>query len=385
MESGAQPKIDKRLLHQSAADALMGKLLRKFWQPVALSTDLKAGSACPIRVFGENLTLYRGKSGKPYLIAGRCAHRCSVLHTGIIDGEQLRCMYHGWRYNGAGVCTDMPAEKKQRPNEIRIAGYPAREYSGLIFAYLGQEPVPEFALPRKDVFEDDSRHVFAKREVWDCNWFQMIENSLDAVHLSFAHMWGDADQFGMMAAGGGEIPELEYSETSSGIRQVATRSNGNVRISDWTFPNNNHIVIPGPDKNDPWPHVSVWAVPIDDTHTMRLRLCSLEENDPNKLAIVERSQKFDAAQHSEQLFRGDLTGITGQDLISAQDYVAVRGQGTIVDRTQENLSSSDVGVTFLRRVFLRELEAIYAGLPTKQWKSLAESLHLPSPPAQAAE
>jgi 5,5'-dehydrodivanillate O-demethylase len=379
------PKVDKRLLHQTTADTLMGQLLRKFWHPVALSTDLKAGSARPLRVLSENLTLYRGKSGKPYLIGGRCAHRCSVLHTGVIDDEQLRCMYHGWRYNGEGLCTDMPAEKQKRPNEIRIAGYPAHEYSGLIFAYLGAQPVPEFDLPRKDVFEDDSRHVYAKREVWDCNWFQQVENSLDAVHLSFAHMWGSAEAFGEMAAGGGEIPELEYSETASGIRQTATRSNGNVRVSDWTFPNNNRIVVPGPNRNDPWPYVSVWAVPIDDTRTMRFRLCSLHGKDPGQMEFIERSQSFDPAEHAEKLFSGDLTGITEQALISAQDYVAVRGQGEIVDRTQENLSSSDLGVLFLRRVFLRELEALAQGGPVKQWSRPSDALHLPAPPVQAAE
>jgi 5,5'-dehydrodivanillate O-demethylase len=118
---------------------------------------------------------------------------------------------------------------------------------------------------------------------------------------------------------------------------------------------------------------------------MRFRLCSLVESDPDKLAVVARSQDFDAAQHSERLFRGDVSGITDQALISAQDYVAVRGQGVIVDREQENLSSSDLGVVFLRRVFLRELEAIQADRPTKGWRRLSEALHLPSPPAQAAE
>ena len=126
-------------------------------------------------------------------------------------------------------------------------------------------------------------------------------------------------------------------------------------------------------------------MPVDDTHTMRFRLCSLQESDPAKLEIVARSQEFDAAQHSERLFRGDLAGITDQALISAQDYVAVRGQGQIVDRTQENLSSSDLGVVFLRRVFLRELEAIARARPTKPWTRLSEDLYLPSPPAQAAE
>jgi 5,5'-dehydrodivanillate O-demethylase len=144
-------------------------------------------------------------------------------------------------------------------------------------------------------------------------------------------------------------------------------------------------VVPGPDRNDPWPHVSVWAVPVDDSNTMRFRLCSLAETDPEKLAVVARSQDFDAVQHADRLFRGDLAGITDQALISAQDYVAVRGQGEIVDRTQENLSSSDLGVVFLRRVFLRELEAIAQGRPTKRWTRLREDVHLPAPPVQAAE
>jgi 5,5'-dehydrodivanillate O-demethylase len=125
-------------------------------------------------------------------------------------------------------------------------------------------------------------------------------------------------------------------------------------------------------------------VPVDDTHTMRLRLCAMQESDPAKVAAVAASQKFDAAHYAEQLFRGDLSGITGQDLISAQDYVAVRGQGEIVDRMQENLSSSDVGVLFLRRVFLRELEAIAAGVPTKRWTPPSEAVDLPAP-AVAAE
>ncbi len=365
----------------------MGRLLRRFWHPVALSRDLAAGEARPLRVLSEDLTLYRGKSGAPYLIGGHCAHRCTVMHTGVIEDEQIRCMYHGWRYDGEGLCTDIPAEKRERLNKPRIAGYPVHEYAGLVFTYLGEAPAPAFDLPRKDVLESPARHIFAKREVWDCNWFQQVENSMDAVHLSFAHLWGVAGQFGLRISGGGEIPDLAYAETSSGVRQVATRSNGNVRTSDWTFPNNNHVVAAGPNKDDPWAHISAWPVPVDDTHTMRFTLYSVEESDPAKLAALEAGYDldYDPANHAETLFRGELAGISEPGLVSAQDYVAVAGQGAITDRSRENLSSSDAGVVFLRRVFLRELESIRLNQPTKSWARLTEALHLPAPPARAAQ
>lgn len=385
MDDVACAPADESALPLTAANTLMGRLLRQFWHPVALGSDLGPGEARPLRVLSEDLTLYRGKSGAPHIIGGHCAHRCTVLHTGIVEDEQIRCMYHGWRFNAEGACTDIPAEKRARPNPPGVAGYPAREYAGLIFAYMGEAPAPEFDLPRKDVFEDAARSTLVKREIWDCNWFQQIENSMDAVHLGFAHMWGVAGQFGASVSGGGLLPDLKYEETSSGIRQIATRPNNNVRISDWTFPNNNHIVVPGATRGAAWAHVSVWATPIDDRRTMRYRLYSTDENDPAVLEQARRDQDFQPLDHVDKLFRGDLDGLSEQAIISAQDYVAVRGQGEICDRSRENLSTSDAGIAFLRRVFLREMEAIRLGRARKSWSRLSEAVHLPPPPSRATE
>ena len=288
MKGEAETAIDIRELSRTGPGTLMGRLLRHFWHPIALATDVTPGVAEPVRAFGEDLTLYRGKSGTPHLVGGRCAHRCTLLHTGIVEEEQIRCMYHGWRYDEDGACTEIPAEKRVRPNPPRISSYPVREYGGLIFAFMGEECAPAFELPRKDVFEDDKRNILVKREIWDCNWFQQIENSMDAVHLSFAHMWGVAGQFGSSVSGGGLLPDLKYEETSSGIRQIATRPNNNVRVSDWTFPNNNHVVVPGTERNSEWAHVSVWATPIDDRRTMRYRMYSTSEQDPTKLGLVDK-------------------------------------------------------------------------------------------------
>jgi 5,5'-dehydrodivanillate O-demethylase len=386
MDDDSLSKVEQFALPtQTARGTPMGTLLRKFWHPVALSEEIPRGKAKALRLLSEDLTLYRGDSGRLYLIGGRCAHRCTVLHTGVVQGEQIRCMYHGWRYDGSGLCTDIPAEKQPRTRPIRIPGYAVHEYCGAVFAYLGEQPAPAFDLPRKDVFEDKNRSVIAYKSYWDCNWFQQVENSLDAVHVSFAHLWGSVGQFGSSVTG--SIPELSYSETSAGIRQVATRPNNNVLISDWTFPNNNHVVAPPPIKGDPWVHVSAWPTPVDDTTTMRLVLYSVETTDPKKLAEMKASYDLDYSpmEHADELFRGVIRGVGEAGLQNAQDYVAVRGQGVICDRSQENLSTSDAGVAFLRRIFLRELEAIRLGRPTKEWTRIAHTVELPPPPVQAAE
>ncbi|MDB5726933.1 MAG: Iron-sulfur containing oxygenase [Noviherbaspirillum sp.] len=373
-----------RLLHETSAGTLMGKLLRTFWQPIARSESIARNAAHAIRVMGEDLTLYRGESGRPYLVGGHCAHRRTALHTGWVEQDQIRCMYHGWRYDGAGLCNEIPSEKNPRPDPIRIEGYPLHEYYGLIFAYMGEGPAPEFDLPRKHFLEEPGRHIISREQVWDCNWFQQVENSLDAVHVSFVHVWGKLSRFGEELSTA--IPELTYSETSAGIRQVATRSKNNVRVSDWTFPNNNHVVVPGPQKGDPWSDLSVWAVPIDDTRTMRFTLYSFPasaEKEAREFAADPDRDYDPSAFHDELMNQHVIQDVSHTQVLAAQDYVALRGQGVIADRTTENLSASDAGIVLLRKICLREMEAIRNGQPAKQWRHLDEKFDLPIPTAEA--
>jgi 5,5'-dehydrodivanillate O-demethylase oxygenase subunit len=382
------PQADKlELLPQCARGTEMGTLLHMFWHPVARSAALVAGRARSVRILGEDLTLYRGESGRPYLVGGRCAHRLSALHTGWIEGERIRCMYHGWQFDGSGQCTQRPAEGDTRMPNIRIAGYPLHEYAGAIFAYMGEGPAPEFQLLRKDVFERPDGLMFAREEIWPCNWFQLVENSLDATHVSFVHHWGRVGKFGQHVAA--TIPKLEYVETDAGIRQIATRSKNSVRVSDWTFPNKNHIVVPGLSESDPWIDVGHWNVPLDDTHTMRFVIYSVPsagvEADERIRSYFEAFGDYNPADHHAELL---VERKVPQDeliqLTSAQDYVAAIGQGASVDRSRELLGKSDAGIALLRRIFWRELDAIRAGRPTKAWCRLEQSSELPRQMAEPA-
>ncbi|HEY3116170.1 MAG TPA: Rieske 2Fe-2S domain-containing protein, partial [Chloroflexota bacterium] len=97
-------------LVRTGPGTLAGRYLRGFWQPVAVAADLPIGRAKPIRVMSEDFTLYRGESGQPHVLAFRCAHRGTQLSTGWVEGDSLRCFYHGWRYDPDGQCVEQPAE-----------------------------------------------------------------------------------------------------------------------------------------------------------------------------------------------------------------------------------------------------------------------------------
>jgi 5,5'-dehydrodivanillate O-demethylase oxygenase subunit len=372
---------DLKLLSETARGTPMGDLLRQFWQPIAISTHVEAGRAKSLKIFSEELTLYRGQSGEPYLVGGRCAHRCTQLATGWVEGEEIRCIYHGWKYDQTGQCVEMPAEKDGLAATVKIAGYPVEEYCGLVFAYLGEGPAPAFELPKKELFERPDRLIFVREQTWPANWFQQVENSMDAVHVSFVHQKGRVGLFG--AAITPNIPDLEYFETDAGIRQVATRGNNNVRTSDWTFPNNNHILVPGISKAHPWMDIGVWMVAVDDENALRFQIYSVPsmgaEEDEKTRAHFHKYRNYDPSDHHSELFEEEIyPEEMALELVNAQDYVAAVGQGSIVDRSQERLVSSDKGIALLRRMFVREMEALQTGKPIKHWTPLDETIEMQS-------
>ena len=367
-------------LTQTGRGTEMGTLLRTFWHPIAVARTLAAGTAKPVRVLGEDLTLYRGEGGRPHLVAGKCAHRRSVLHTGWIERDEIRCMYHGWKFDGTGQCTLRPAESDTGLPPVRIVAYPTHEYGGMIFAYLGETPAPAFDLPCKDVFEGDDRIVFARSEIWDCNWLQLVENSLDAAHVSFVHQKGRIGTF--IENVSDAVPTLEFEETDAGIRKIATRGIGNVRVSDWTFPNNNHISVPGLQKGDPWIDIGHWNVPLDDVSTARMNIWAVPKSTPEADRRIsdyfEARADYNAADHYRELFYENIfPEDTVMSLTSAQDYLAQRGQGVVADRDNEILGRSDAGIALLRRIFAREMQALATGRPAKMWRKLEHATDLP--------
>ena len=131
---------------------LAGRYLRRFWHPVYRSADLVAGRPVRLEVLSEHFTLYRGESGAVFLLVDRCPHRQTSLVHGWVEGDRIRCFYHGWVFDGAGQCIEQPAEKASFAAKVKVCSYPVEEYLGLIFAYLGDGAPPPF--PRYPEIEE---------------------------------------------------------------------------------------------------------------------------------------------------------------------------------------------------------------------------------------
>jgi len=171
---------DYRDFVHTGAGTLAGRYMRRFWQPVYVSRNLTPGAAKPIRVMSEDFTLYRGEAGTPHVVAFRCAHRGTQLSTGWVEGDEIRCRYHGWRYDGSGQCTEVPGDASNFCKTVRIDRYPVEEYLGLIFVYLGEDEPPP--LPRYPDYEGGGV-VNTDWTSRPCNFFNILENGADPVHF----------------------------------------------------------------------------------------------------------------------------------------------------------------------------------------------------------
>src|SRR5690349_18355695 len=198
---------------------LGGRFLRMFWQPVHMASSLPPGRALPLHILGEDFTLYRGESGDPHVVAFRCAHRGTQLSTGWVEGDEIRCFYHGWKYDASGQCTEQPAEPEPFCGRIRIRAYPTVEYLGLIFAYFGEGEPPD--LPRFPEFEDEEdgvRECYTYGIPWTMNVFNSLEN--DPFHGAWVH------RESYIASGRTGIPRVRCEETDYGYTTFVTLPEG---------------------------------------------------------------------------------------------------------------------------------------------------------------
>src|SRR6185312_1975454 len=175
--------------HRTGPGTLAGRYLRGFWQPVHHAEDVPPGRGKPIKVMGQDYTLYRGKDGATHLVDARCPHRGAQLSIGWVEDDCIRCFYHGWKFDGSGQCIEQPAEPASFAHKVQIRTYPCRDYLGLVFAYLGEGEAPPF--PRYPDLEDFEGILELDSYARGCNYFNNLENAGDLTHSGFVHRNND--------------------------------------------------------------------------------------------------------------------------------------------------------------------------------------------------
>src|SRR3979409_51234 len=146
---------DNELITRVGPGTPMGNLMREYWVPAMLSSELAQADSDPVRVMllGEQLIGFRDSSGQVGLVANNCPHRGASLFFGRNEESGLRCVYHGWKFALDGTCVDMPNEPAEPDfrTKVKAVAYPCRERGGIVWAYLGtlesHPPSPELAAP----------------------------------------------------------------------------------------------------------------------------------------------------------------------------------------------------------------------------------------------
>ena len=386
-------------------DSKAGAVLRRYWQPAALSVELEsARPVVPVTLLGERLVLFRNESGELGLIARHCPHRGADLCYGRLEDNGLRCPFHGWHFDRTGQCVEQPGEPEDsRMHEnIKLSSYPVVENNGIVFAYMGPGTPPPF--PALDCFAAPDSHVFAFKGLWECNWLQAMEVGIDPAHASFLHRFLEdedpADGYGKQfrdTAANTDIPmtqllreyprpDIKVERTEFGLRLVALRhlddGRTHVRVTNQIFPE--AICIPMSKEMT----ITQWHVPVDDEtcywYSMftsfgdpvdkdLMRAQRLEEHRLPDYAPFKNARNNYGFDPDEQR----TTTYTGMGLdINVHDQWAVESMGRIQDRTQEHLGKTDAGIIQYRRLLRAAIKGLQDGdeasLPMHNGTDVAE-------------
>ena len=362
------------LLTQTGNGTPMGAMFRQYWIPALLASELPDDDCPPVRVklLGERLIAFRDSKGRYGLMDEFCAHRGVSLWFGRNEEDGLRCPYHGWKYDYTGQCIEMPSEPAESGfcQKIKLKGYPLLKIGDILWTHMGEadtrppEPVWEFATV-------PAAQTYSSKRWQESNWLQAMEGGIDSSHVSFLHSGGLKTDPLFRGAKGNKYneadkkPVFEVVEHDGGLyigaRRMAEDGHYYWRITPWVMPSFTMV----PPRGDHPMHGHFW-IPIDDENCWAWSFDyhpTRALSDTERQAMVDgygvhnqydRPGSFRPRQNKDNDYlidreaqkRGETySGVWG---IAMQDASLQESMGPIVDRTKENLVSTDNGIIMAR-------------------------------------
>ena len=357
------PQEDEELTHVGPGTP-GGEYLRRFWQPVAYSDELKE-LPLAMRVMDEELVVFRDRRGQVGCLELHCSHRGTSLEFGIISECGIRCCYHGWLYDVDGKILETPGEPADSTLKDRLyhGAYLTYEFKGMVFVYMGPpDKVPAF--PFYDTFEVEGYNVEAgyrygmsvRKNILPCNWLQIKENSMDPVHTAFLHTIVSGNQFTEAYA---DVGTLDFRESPVGTVYIHTRRYGEmiwVHMNDFIPPNIHQFPPTWQQAKEEQiflrPMATMWHVPIDDTHTMSMTFRRWPKDvDPKLMTPPEDMPDMGQTGMRPYEERQRRPG----------DYDAFVSQRPIARHALEHLGATDRGITMFRKLVRDGIRAVQRG------------------------
>lgn len=371
-------------LTETGPDTPMGGLFRRYWIPALLATELPAPDCPPVRValMSERLIAFRDTAGAVGLMDEFCAHRGVSLWFGRNEQHGLRCPYHGWKYDVAGRCVEVPSQGGDFCKRVKVKSYPVVERAGVIWAYMGPpESRPE--LPSFEWMELPASHVYLSKRWQECNYLQAMEGGVDSSHVSFLHS-GDLgrDPLHKGTAGAkyalGTNTVFDVMESAGGLmigaRRPAEEGHYYWRLSQWILPwytlippykgnaLNGHAWVPMNDTN-----CMAWTMTFHPTRPLTDEERRLMEagHGVHPTLVPDGSFRPRANRDNDYMMDREAqragicySGIKG---IAIQDASLQESMGPIADRTREHLVSTDKAIVMARTVLRKAAVEVQNG------------------------
>jgi 5,5'-dehydrodivanillate O-demethylase len=340
----------------------MGNLFRRYWIPFVAAGDMDDRWTKRVRLLGEDLVLFKDRTGKFGLIGEQCPHRRASMAYGIPTEDGIRCPYHGWKFDGTGACLEQPNEPEGSTfkEKVSLAGYPVQELGGMLWTYMGPAPAP--LIQPLDGYVEPGTIRMVGSCVIPCNWLQIMENSMDPVHTEWLH--GKLYEFvrekeNAQVAIARKHLKIRFNEFAYGIYKQRLLEGQTEDADDWTV--GHPVVFPYTlavgNASPTWRNYAYQIrIPIDDEQTLHLWYNAYKPpvGATTPAHLLERTFSYEVPYLDE---KGEYI----LDMIDAQDIMAWITQGPIALRDQERLGTTDTGVIAYRKMLMRELEAVEAG------------------------
>ncbi len=355
-----------------------GEWFRRYWVVVGTVKDLYDVPQA-VKVLGEEHVLFRTLEGRVGLLGLQCSHRGTSLEYGDIEERGIRCPYHGWLYDVAGHCLDMPAEPKGSTfcQKVKHPSYPVSEQGGLFFAYLGPRAEQAPPLPKylALVGLEGQRQVEQTR-YYDYNWYNFIENGADPVHFSLLHRSDPSDgTWRSWFFNGNDVPPFDAVETDYGMKVISRKPGpapeteyvdeksyalpSILQIGDTEFTHfkvdRDHLL--NGSHNTHW----MFLTPNDDDHFTLFTVNYYTGPDPDFMEKLAPSRRPVAKVEKKPYDQRKFSPFRGS--VRLEDIMVQTTQGRVETR-KEQLGQSDHGVILQRKIILNAIKtALEGGCP----------------------
>lgn len=386
-------KEENEYLTKVGPGTAVGTLLRRFWMPVLLEHEVPGANEPPvrIRIMGENFLVWRDALGAVGLFEEFCMHRRASLSLARCEGDGLRCIFHGWKFDVSGNVLEMPnLPETKGSRKPRAPVYPARLGGGLLWVYLGPtDKQPEF--PDYEFMRRPREYSYAFRQIWNVNFVQGLESNLDSSHIGILHnssaFFGERRE--RAPAGARDVivwnddrPAILVKDHPGGFYAAAIRDvelNGEprryARVHNYIMPFGTFVPMP----------ILALHVPIDDENTISFGIfhekkpvdvgfCRAIFELPDFMAenLAPRVQRY-LGTPENNWFQERSTmdrNFSGLRNPIAEDCAVFASMGPITDRSKEATAGSDAAVSRMRSMLMNAARALESGIEPAQMSAL---------------